>query len=361
MRDRKQRLHLIYAVPYAEKFRMLTGKGVPLYRKYWRYSIPWLKPVPAPQSITYNILKTLSKSYEVLLYHVDEKQSLKLGNNDIVLGHFWPDMRTKENSNNNWTRYDPEQITNAAILNYPYDKRIFVMTPFNHSTEQSGWAIPLMKQAHHYIGICGDYWVDTLDQSAYAFLQGKMSHLNMGIDIRHYPKVKTGFSKAGKRKFLYIGRISKEKNIDMLEAIAASNKNFYGGYIGKGVIKGWHQISSSAVLTSKFMSKLALEYDFFINASNYDAQATTVLEAMSWGFVVACTPQSGYVEESIFRLSTNNVEHNIKIIELMNSLDENELQAIVHQYQILLRKKYTWEKFTDKLIKILSNEFIQTN
>ncbi|HEU4470472.1 MAG TPA: glycosyltransferase [Flavisolibacter sp.] len=303
----------------------------------------------------------MEKHYEIRLYDVYENSDIVLGENDKFLGHYWPDMNTKEQGNNSWSRFDEDHVTNKVMVRYPNDPRVFGISPFNHSIEQNGWAIPLLRQLHCYIGINGDYWMESLAQSPYAFMKGRMFHLNMPIDQESYPRIKRSFGKKGARKFFYIGRVSKEKNTAMLEQIAASSPHFEGGYIGNGLIKGWKQIAAKAALTPDYMMKLSQEYDVFINTSTFDAQATTVLEAMSWGFAVACTPESGYTDAPIFQLSATDLEHNLKMIDAIQATEESELHERVRQYDHLLAEKYTWKKFADKLIKILNNELVQTN
>jgi glycosyltransferase involved in cell wall biosynthesis len=354
---KKKKLHFVYAVPYAKKIKSLPLK-TPLYRRHWQFIFKWRTPIPAPFCITYNVLNALSKNFEIFLYDVHEKLEIDLNPTDTFLGHFWPDTSTKEKGNNNWSAFDLDQITNRTILKYPFHDGVFAMSPFNHSTDQVGWAKPLFDKLNCYIPICGDHWMDNLMHSEFHYLKGKAIHLNMGIDRRSYPQVKFSFNKKGHRKFLYIGRISKEKNIEMLERIAQQSKNFEGGYIGDGVINGWKQIAPKANLNPSFMKKLAGEYDFFINTSTYDAQATTVLEAMSWGFVVACTPETGYTENGIFRLSANDVEFNLEQVNQLNSLDENDLKNIVQQYHVLLQQKFSWDLFTNRLLSILNKKFI---
>jgi glycosyltransferase involved in cell wall biosynthesis len=357
MPKKKPKLYFVYAVPYAAKYRALSIFGAPLYRKYWKYLLKWPKPISAPFSITYNILKALDQHYKVLLYDVVDRGVVDLGPDDKFVGHFWPDEQTKTQGSNYWTSYDPQQVANTAILKYPLDKRVFAISPFNHSMEQMGWAVPLLKKLNCYIPICGDYWVNNIEQSEMAFLQGRMSHINMGITLEQYPKVKTQFNMKGKRKFLYIGRISKEKNIQMLEDIAANSSGFEGGYIGNGIVKGWHQIAPAAKLTPEYVKNLAAEYDFFINTSTYDAQATTILEAISWGFVTACTPQTGYTEDCIFELSASDVVANVSMIGFLNNMDEDRLHQTVAAGQALIQEKFSWARFTSGLKAILEKDF----
>jgi glycosyltransferase involved in cell wall biosynthesis len=355
--NKRKKLHFAYSVPHSRLSKLKLG-GEPLYRRYWMYLIRWPKPVRAPLSITYNILYHLKDEFDIHLYDIYETGSIELGKDDIFLGHIWPDFSTKEEGNSCWLEYDKDNLTNKMILRYPGDKRVFALSPFNLSVEQMGWASPLFKKVNRYIGICGDFWYDRLENSEFSFLKEKFSCLNMPINTEDFPPIKKQFNPKGKRKFLHIGRVSKEKNTEMLECLAENCPDFEGGYIGTGKIKGWTHIAEFAYLTPKFMASIADEYDFFINTSIFDAQATTIIESMAWGLVVACTPESGYQEDSIYQLSADNLQYNMEVVHMMQQAEEETLHAIVESNHQLLKNKFNWNIFINKLSNVLKNESI---
>jgi len=179
-----------------------------------------------------------------------------------------------------------------------------------------------MSRCDRYIAICGDHWFDTLDRSFLAPFRDKTVHVNMALDTADYPLVKQEFNPSGKRRFFYIGRHAPEKGADLLEELAAAIPGFEGGYICPGKeLAGWHRISPPRKLTPEFMQRVAAGYDIFINMSRADAQATTILEAMSWGFPVACTPESGYGNDDFFYLDLHDRERNMAMIRA-DSADE---------------------------------------
>jgi glycosyltransferase involved in cell wall biosynthesis len=94
------------------------------------------------------------------------------------------------------------------------------------------------------------------------------------------------------------------------------------------------------------MKKVAEEYDIFINMSRADAQVTTVLEAMCWGFPVACTRQSGYSEEeSIFYLELFDTERTMETLKKLQEMESAELARIAAENRKIAAEKYTWEHF----------------
>ena len=357
----KKKLHLVYAIPKISKkwsllnriVRKLTGNE--LY--YYSYKfLDWNSPISAPYSITFNICKKLNRKFKIRLYSIFDNRNLILNNNDLFLGHPWPDFKDYQNGNNSWKSYDTNQITNKLILKYPNDKRVFIICPFNHSLEQIGWIEPLLSNISNFVALSGDIWVNTFKDFPLFEKFKNVYNINMSLDQKHYPFIKKDFNKKGERKFLYIGRLSKEKNIKLLEQLASRIENFKGGFISDGdLIKGWHKISAFTDLNPEFMKKIALEYDVFINASDFDAQATTILEAMSWGFMILCTNQTGYIHDSIFELKLHDEIFNINIIHKIQNMDDLNLKKIQNTNLNLLKNKYSWNVFSDKLQSILKN------
>jgi hypothetical protein len=73
---------------------------------------------------------------------------------------------------------------------------------------------------------------------------------------------------------------------------------------------------------------------------------------MSWGFGVGCTLQSGYQHESIFELSTTDLNQNLRTIDLMQTIDEEILVKMQQNNLRLLKTKYSSQLFQKKLLKL---------
>lgn len=181
----------------------------------------------------------------------------------------------------------------------------------------------------------------------------RKTHLIMGIDAEDYPRVKQSFNPSGKRGYLYIGHTSWYKNTKELERIAESLPGYEFGHIGAGEIKGWKKIADFASLTPQFMSEIAKKYDFFVNVSTADPGATTILEQMCFGFVVACTPETGYEHPSLLRLSTNDTDSNVKILEDLQSLPAEELLKIATANRMVAMEKHSWGQFTKSALDFM--------
>ena len=298
------------------------------------------------------MVAAIPASHQIRVYDANAAGRVAMKEGDLLLGHPMPDARTKDRSSNHWGHPDCRQIFNRTLAERPRDPAIHPIFPYNGDAKQTGWLRPVLSQAQQCIGICGDPWArhattDPVVQSA-----GRFVHVPMAIDRRQYPPLKKAFAPPGKRKFLYIGRVSDEKNTAMLSALAR-NDHFVCDYVGGGQIENCHQIAKRLHFDVQTVRDLCERYDVFISPSRFDAQATTVLEAMSWGLAVAATPTSGYEHESIFRLDADDQAFNQQQIEIIQSTSNEELEANQQQNFELLETKYSWTHFQDRLRKHL--------
>ena len=337
-------IHFVYALPRLDNlfYAILQKVGRTYFYNHIKHGqideYKWSMPLRAPQSITYNIADFLSKNYKLKLYDLRERIKIQPSKGDILLGHIWPDRKS---------------VMWDALKNTNFEKR-YLITPYNNDSSQVEWVKEALERCDNYFGICGDYWVENLTTSCLKGIEKKFIHLNMAIDVMDYPRVKNEFNPIGSRRFFYIGRHGRfgdEKGISLLEELAERIPGFDGGYIcGGREIKGWYKISEPGNLTPKFMQQLAEHYDVFINMSRADAQATTIIEAMSWGFPVACTKQSGYSrEKELFYLSLENMEWNIETIEKIQSLPDGELRRIATVNRAVVETKYNWGCFLSRI------------
>ncbi len=125
--------------------------------------------------------------------------------------------------------------------------------------------------------------------------------------------------------------------------------DFQGGHIGGGIVRGWKQISDFAPFTKEFLDEIAKEYDIFVTTSTADAQATTILENMCFGFPIACTPETGYEYPSIVRLSTHDTEANVMALTKMKNMNEDELLKLVQENYDIVKKYHSWETYVKKV------------
>lgn len=352
-------IHLVYTVPPPQNrilrkidhYLRKSGVIPPFHRWGILSKIDWPKPIYAPHSITFNLLKAFQKiGVVVRLYDWTEHTKCNLKKDDILLFHPRPTSTKAQ------TRPDQKSIGWRTATSNPSTKK-YIIIPYNHDPRQTLWLKPFFKhQITGFITISGKYWSDTWQQSPLKndLLNIDALHIRMAIDASEYPVVKKKFNPPGKRKFLYVGSTGYPKNTEELENIAAKCPNFQGGYISRGEIKGWKKIANFANLTPEYMSKLAEEYDIFINTSEFDAQATTVLEQMCFGLPIACTPETGYVHQSIIKLDVNDTQFNCKQVQLMQGMPTEDLINLAKKNREIAETVYNWDLFTKEVINFIN-------
>lgn len=336
-------VHFAYAVPRLRRVRGLSRSLAkynlvrqklslpPSYRSGWLPGLP--VPLAAPYSITVNLLRFLQRKLRCKLYDWQEQGAIPYGPDDIVLGHPHPDISTV--------------VQQAFLSGRPCRAKVLVL-PIHHALASvNEYVLPLLDQADIVLGIMGPYWYDTLGSSFLAPWQHKIVRLDMAINASEYPRVKNQFNAPGSRGFLHVGYNVPEKGPEVLAATMERLPEFRKGWIGAGdKIAFIPRIAPFAYLTPEYVGKLADLYDIFVNTSVSDANPTTILEAMAWGFPVACTPQSGYYNmPSLMPLSTSDITANVQTLTKMQYASDEQLQQLSATNRSLVETHYTWDRF----------------
>jgi glycosyltransferase involved in cell wall biosynthesis len=338
-------IRFVYSVPpssgwlnskFSRLYRFLRRKA-PYLPAPWRHGLSPLggRVIPAPYSITQNLYAFLAARHPTQLYDLDERVPFDFSAEDIVIGHPW---------------HHPGTIIQQALRNPSKCRLKALIFPVHHAMPDiNAYAAPLVELADVVFAIMGPYWYDTLDMSTFASWKSKIVRLDMAVDAKDYPTVKHKFNPPGQRGYLYIGRNQPEKGCDVLSRTMAGLLEFKRGWVGFGKeIPNIQHLSGPAELKKDFMAELAQHYDFFVNTSISDANPTTILEAMAWGFPVACTPQSGYYNTpNLVTLSTTDIEHNIRALKALQYAPESELERISQANTALVLSYYTWSRFCE--------------
>lgn len=353
-------LHFAYTVPRAQSRiqrgidRLIKASGLPPPYRYFPTLAPWKRPVRAPHSISYHLLKCLGQRWQLKYYSMQEHGVAQLAPGDIYLGAPFPKGGyTFEEPE---FIVDPDSVTAQTFAGFPgpeYKK--FLILPYADDVRLVGWVEELACAADGTILIGGQRWLDGWGTGAFSFLdRSKVLHVNMGLDIADYPRLKTRFNPAGKRKYLYIGHTGWYKNTKELERIAASMPGFVGGHIGAGDIQGWEKIANFADLTPAFLASIVSEYDIFVTTSTADAQATTILEQMAIGMAVVCTPETGYSYPSIAQLSVSDTKQNVSVLQKVQHAPEEELLQQAEMNRQLVVENHNWDDFCTAVTDFIS-------
>jgi len=359
-------IHFVYSVPginqdfylrvisKINKYLSKIGLGFPLMFNNKRNKIDtddW--PSSSPFTITKNIYEELLKKEDTRLYHLHEQVKIKFSNKDIFIGHPYFPYTSNEKG-----------VTENALSNKVRPEQIALLTPLHCNIKINTKHInkkyldhidSMFPNIDILFGIMGEYWWDEWDNSPYSHWKSKMVRIDMAIDTSKYKQVKIGFNKKNQRKFLFIGINDPTKGISFLSKIASNYDYGTFGWIGSGPeIENVFKESEYRILDSNFMRKIAKKYDFIISPSYGDANPTTILEGMSWGFPIICTPQSGYYETSYrFNIEYSNIKKTIDTLNHIQNLSDQDLINISNQARKDVESNYTWKKFTSSIMENL--------
>ena len=93
-------------------------------------------------------------------------------------------------------------------------------------------------------------------------------------------------------------------------------------------------------------------FDLFVLPSLGEGISNTILEAMAWGFPVACTAGSGYYNiPPITTLSSTDIEYNADVLLDLQFAPEERLQEISQEGRRLIETHYSWERFCSTVWK----------
>jgi glycosyltransferase involved in cell wall biosynthesis len=300
------------------------------------------RPLPTPYSITVRLYRYLRERQETWLYDWRETGMIELKPDDILIGH---------------PHADPETLVQQTLRGGARCRLKALLFPIQHALPgNSEFTLPLIERAALVLGIMGPYWFDTLSKSHFAPWKERIVRLDLAVDATEYPLVKRQFNPPGKRGILYIGRNAPCKGCAILGKTLDRLPGVERGWIGPGAeIPGVPRVSAWAEFTPDYVARLAETYDFFVNMSDSDANPATILEAMAWGFPVACTPQSGYYNmPTIVPLSTTDIAANVAALEELQHAPEERLRELSRANRALVETQYTWERFCATVWKALT-------
>lgn len=356
--------HLAYSVPNSgtitqrilRKIRVvLQHAGVPVSLIGERGNVDtnsW--PKQSPYTITKYLYQGLAHRVPTLLYHSTEKVRCSFELDDIFIGHpFFPYSDREVGVTEQSISQQPRPAVFALLS--PLHCNIEINT--NHLNKDYLDAVGrLVPRADILFGIMGQYWWDKWISSPYAHWKPKMVRLDMAINAQDYPRVKIAFNLPGKRGYLYIGNNDPVKGIDLLSKLFSTLGEYPRGWVGSGAeILGIPRISTHTALTPRFMRDLAERYDFFITTGLADANPTTILECMSWGFPVICTQQSGYYATSYRKnVYFDDIPGSLETLRDLQFAEEADLMQMADEARYVVETQYNWDKFVGTIVDSLN-------
>lgn len=286
--------------------------------------------ISAPDSIGRELGRRLETRYAVEYHDWDSQGSIASNPGDVLIGHPHPVAGT---------------CFRASVDSPNWSRRI-MLCPFNHDPAQVGFLDPLIRRVDVYLAITGSYWFDSAGQSRLSHWLPKMVHMDMAIEPADFPSVRGSFNPAGRRRFLYIGHSGWQKNTGYLTELARLLPEVAFDWIGHGEpIPGLVSLGAMDFSTSEARSVVA-EHDFLVTVGLFDANPTTILEAMGWGLLPICTPQSGYYgNPGILNIPAGDAEAAVQALQTLNHAAESELMAMQELNRRQIEQHFNWDRF----------------
>lgn len=180
--------------------------------------------ISCPDAIGRNLGRRLEdRGYSVLYHNWDDVGVIKPGPNDVLLGHVHP---------------SPGTVFRRSMTE-PGWRRVIVLEPYTHGDDfRVAFLDSVLEHCDLFLTITGNYWFASIEQSLFAHWRPKMIHLDLAVERKDFPVLKTRFNPVGKRRFVYIGHVSSYKNTRHLSAIAARLPDAQVSHIGTGMIRG---------------------------------------------------------------------------------------------------------------------------
>jgi hypothetical protein len=142
------------------------------------------------------------------------------------------------------------------------------------------------------------------------------------------------------------------KNTPYLSEIAELLPGTDFGWIGGGPlsIRGFTPLGVLDFATPEGRSAVA-QYDIMLTVGTADANPTTILEAMAWGLIPVCTPQSGYeTSPSLPNVPLGDAHAAADVVRGLLQAPESELLAMQAANWKLLDGHYNWDRFAAQVI-----------
>lgn len=298
--------------------------------------------VSCPQAIGRNLVGHLGQRYRVRQYEWDEMRVIRPGPRDVLVGHPHPAP---------WTAFRMSSL-------FPGWKRVIALAPYSHGLpEIAAFLDGVLNRCDLFLAITGPYWFRTVTDSVFAHWAPKMVHVDLAVDRTDFPRIKESFAPVGARRFLYIGRGGAYKNTDYLSRIATLMPGSEFGWIGAAEppIARLNPLGSQDFSTGQGRVLVA-GYDFLLTVGRSDPNPTTILEAMAWGLIPVCTPQSGYEgEPGIVNVPLDDVEGAVRVLTELQHAPESHLLAMRQVNDRALDTRFTWKRFCQQVASAIDS------
>lgn len=302
--------------------------------------------IACPDAIGRHLAGRLQNHYagrfEIRLHDLAAPTAINPHPGDVLLGHAHPFANT----------------CFRLSLQQPGWRRKILIGPYNHGDlVQVAFVDRFIRDVDLFLAITGRYWFDDIPHAPTAHWRPKMVHLDLAIDRSEFPRLKHSFNPPGQRRFVYIGHNGWQKNVAYLSQIArACSSPIAWMGAGKRDIPGVERLGPQDFSTPAAQANLA-RHDFMITVGKSDANPATILEAMGWGLIPVCTPQSGYTDEpGIVNVPLVKPRDAAAILDRLQQAPDAELVSLQAAAAGRLDTHYHWDRFAQQVITAIDSD-----
>jgi len=299
--------------------------------------------ISCPDAIGRKLGQRLEQHYRVVYYDWNDFRVIKPASGDVLLGHPHP---------NPWTCF-------RRSLAQPGWRRVLAVAPYHHGDpRQVAFIDALIEHCDLYLAITGNYWFSSIETSVFAHWRPKMMHLDLAVDRADFPVLKRSFSAPGQRRFVYVGQSGWTKNTPYLSEIARAMPETQIGWIGRRnqPISGLQYLGFQDFAT-EVGRQLVASYDFMLTVGKADANPTTVLEAMAWGLIPVCPPQSGYTDyPGIVNVPVGNAREAATILRHLQMMPDTALKEMQETNWRALDTHFNWDRFARQVMEAIESD-----
>jgi glycosyltransferase involved in cell wall biosynthesis len=297
--------------------------------------------IATPDAIGRNLGERLEARYKVVYHDWTDRDDIHPEPGDVLLGHPHPSRGT---------------VFRRSSLHSGW-QRVILLAPFSTDLAQVAFLDSVIRHCDLFLAITGPYWFDRLEGSACSHWKPKMVRLDLAIDRGDFPPIKSGFNEPGRRSFVYIGHTGWWKNTPYLTDLARRLPGIEFAWIGSGnrPIAAVQALGPQDFRT-KASRDLVARFDFMLTVGSHDANPTTILEAMSWGLIPVCTPQSGYDNiPTVPNVPLGDVDKAAQMLLDLETLAADDLMEMQRRNWDLLKAHYTWDRFAGRVIEAIES------
>ncbi|MEZ4223836.1 MAG: hypothetical protein R3B13_23000 [Polyangiaceae bacterium] len=295
---------------------------------------PHRRRISAPHAIGRKLGGLLAERFDVVHHDLLASARMRPGPDDVLLGHPVASPLSCF-------------VRNAKRGGW---RRVVMMYPFNGHARDMAFLGRILPHCDRFLAITGNYWFERARTDFPTWFPW-MSHLDLAVDRLDFPRVKETFNPPGKRRFLYVGNLARAKNVGYLSQIASAARAIeFAWFGGGGSIPGVRSLGYADFSNPAERERIA-EYDFLITVGANDANPTTILEAMAWGLLPVCTPQSGYTSvPGITNVPLDDVPATLDVLTRLQSATNQELLELQTRNFELLDERFSWHRVRDDVV-----------